>query len=79
LQPLALFDKPDPLNGPFFEETLYITPSRLSPATQEAIIHCTEQAAQALGLSHGPVHAELRINAAGVWMLEIAGRPIGGL
>lgn len=79
LQVLALFDKPDPLEGPFFEETIYVTPSRLSEATQEAIATCTQQAAQALGLRHGPVHAELRINNAGPWIIEVAGRPIGGL
>ena len=79
LQVLALFDKPDPLNGPFFEETLYITPSRLQAETQDAITRCTEQAAQALGLVHGPLHAELRINQEGSWILEVAARAIGGL
>jgi len=79
LQVLALFDKPDPLDGPFFEETLYITPSRLQPETQEAIMRCTEQAAHALGLVHGPLHAELRINQEGPWILEVAARAIGGL
>jgi hypothetical protein len=79
LQPLALFDKPDPLDGPFFEETLYITPSRLKPEVQEAVVHCTAQAAQALGLVHGPVHAELRLNKDGPWVLEVAARAIGGL
>jgi hypothetical protein len=79
LQVLALFDKPDPLDGPFFEETLYITPSRLQSETQEAIIRCTEQATQALGLVHGPLHAELRINQEGPWLLEVAARAIGGL
>jgi len=79
LEVLALFDKPDPLDGPFFEETLYITPSRLKPAVQEAIVHCTEQAARALGLVHGPLHAELRINQEGPWILEVAARAIGGL
>jgi len=79
LQVLALFDKPDPLDGPFFEETLYITPSRLQPETQDAIIRCTEQAAHALGLVHGPLHAELRINQEGPWILEVAARAIGGL
>lgn len=79
LQVLALFDKPDPLDGPFFEETLYITPSRLQLAVQEAITRCTEQAAHALGLVHGPLHAELRINHQGPWILEVAARAIGGL
>lgn len=76
---LALFDKPDPLDGPFFEETIYVTPSRLSVATQRAIAHTVTQAAQTLGLQMGPVHAELRVNDQGPWMLEVAGRSIGGL
>ena len=79
LHVLSLFDKPDPLDGPFFEETLYITPSRLSAATQDAIVRCTEQAARALGFWHGPLHAELRINQDGPWILEVAARAIGGL
>jgi biotin carboxylase len=76
---LALFDKPDPLDGPFFEETLYVTPSRLPIPVQEAIAACTARAAQALGLREGPIHAELRVNDAGPWVLEIAARTIGGL
>lgn len=79
LRILAIFDKPDPLEGPYFEETIYVTPSRLSASEQRAIEKCTESAAIALGLSHGPVHAEFRINEDGVWPLEIAPRPIGGL
>ena len=79
LHMLALFDKPDPLDGPFFEETIYVTPSRLSEETQQAIAECTAQAALALGLRHGPVHAELRINEQGPWLVEVAGRSIGGL
>jgi biotin carboxylase len=79
LRVLALFDKPDPLDGPFFEETIYVTPSRLSPETQAAIAHCTADSAQALGLKEGPVHAELRLNDRGVWLIEMAGRSIGGL
>ncbi|HUQ91810.1 MAG TPA: ATP-grasp domain-containing protein [Bryobacteraceae bacterium] len=78
LQVLAIFDKPDPLDGPYFEETIYVTPSRESPAIQAAIIQTVEQAIRALGFSHGPVHAEVRHNAAGAWILEVAGRPIGG-
>lgn len=79
LHVLALFDKPDPLDGPFFEETIYVTPSRLPAATQTAIAECTAAAARALGLRHGPLHAELRINAHGPWLIEVAGRSIGGL
>jgi len=79
LRVLAIFDKPDPLNGPFFEETIYITPSREGSLTQRAIIETTEAAIRALGLSHGPIHAEMRVNSRGVWMLEVAARPIGGL
>ena len=76
---LAIFDKPDPLEGPFFEETIYLTPSRFSPVQQDAVRKSAEQAARAIGLSHGPVHAEFRINDRGIWPLEIAPRPIGGL
>jgi biotin carboxylase len=76
---LALFDKPDPLDGPFFEETIYVTPSRLPAATQQAIADTVAQAARSLGLQIGPIHAELRVNEQGPWMLEVAGRSIGGL
>ncbi len=79
LQVLALFDKPDPLEGPFFEETIYVTPSRLARELQEAIARRTAEAAAALGLRTGPVHAELRFNERGVWLIEMAGRSIGGL
>jgi len=79
LQVLALFDKPDPLDGPFFEETIYITPSRLPPQTQSAIAAATVEAARALGLCDGPIHAELRVNDEGAWVVEVAGRSIGGL
>ena len=79
LRMLALFDKPDPLDGPFFEETIYVTPSRLAPQTQEAVVHCAQQAACALGLTEGPVHAELRLAAAGPSVIEVNPRSIGGL
>ena len=78
-QVLALFDKPDPLEGPFFEETIYVTPSRQPAAVQRALIETTGQAVRALGLWHGPVHAELRYNEQGAWILEVHARPIGGL
>jgi biotin carboxylase len=79
LRTLAFFDKPDPLEGPFFEETLYITPSRLSKEIQDELHNATTEAAAALGLQHGPVHAELRYNEQGAHLIEIAARTIGGL
>jgi biotin carboxylase len=78
-QPLAIFDKPDPLEGPFFEETIYVTPSRQAARVQSELLETAARAVQALGLRHGPVHAELRHNAEGAWMLEMHARPIGGL
>jgi hypothetical protein len=79
LRVLAIFDKPDPLEGPFFEETIYVTPSALLAQTQQAIADAVQQGCAALGLRHGPVHAECRVHADGVFLLEIAARPIGGL
>jgi predicted ATP-grasp superfamily ATP-dependent carboligase len=79
LHVLALFDKPDPLDGPFFEETIYLTPSAAGPREQAAIIEAVTRAAEAIGLAHGPVHAECRLNEEGVFVLEVAARPIGGL
>ncbi len=79
VQILAIFDKPDPLVGPFFEETIYVTPSRLSANIQQRIREETSAAAAALGLRNGPIHAELRIHDERAWLLEIAGRSIGGL
>jgi hypothetical protein len=66
LQVLAIFDKPDPLEGPYFEETIYVTPSRLRPAQQRAIQRCAEECARAVGLTQGPVHAEFRISSQAV-------------
>jgi len=79
LRVLSLFDKPDPMDGPFFEETIYVTPSRETAETQRSILEATGRAVRALGLTEGAVHAEMRVNARGVWMLEVAARPIGGL
>jgi biotin carboxylase len=79
LVPLAIFDKPDDLTGPFFEETLYVTPSRLPAEDQAAIVEVTARAAKALGLTHGPIHAELRIAGGRPAVVEVAARSIGGL
>lgn len=79
LQQLALFDKPDALQGPYFEETYYITPSRHSGSLQQAVHATVAAACRAYGLRQGPVHAELRIDAAGdIWVMEVAARTIGG-
>jgi biotin carboxylase len=79
LHVLALFDKPDPLDGPYFEETIYVTPSRLPADVQAAIGAEARWAARALGLTEGPIHAELRVNDEGPWVVEVAARTIGGL
>jgi len=79
LDALALFDKPDPMNGPFFEETIYVTPSRLPEDLRELCAETAAAGARALGLAHGPIHAEMRVNEQGVWIIEIAARSIGGL
>jgi biotin carboxylase len=79
LHTLALFDKPDPLDGPFFEETIYVTPSRLPEAVQRRIVAVAAEACAALGLTEGPVHAEVRVNDDGPWVIEVAARSIGGL
>ncbi len=76
---LAIFDKPDPLAGPFFEESIYVTPSRVNVGIQRQIMEIVARAAKAIGLHHGPVHAECRVNSRGVYVLEVAARPIGGL
>jgi biotin carboxylase len=77
--PVAIFDKPDPLQGPYFEETIYVTPSRHPANVQRALLETSAQAVRALGLRHGPVHIELRYNTEGAWILETHARPIGGL
>ncbi len=79
LRTIALFDKPDPLDGPFFEETIYVTPSRANAGILTQIETAVTRAAQSLGLQHGPVHAEVRFNSKGPYVLEVAARPIGGL
>jgi biotin carboxylase len=88
LKIFALFDKPDPLTGPFFEETLYVAPSKLKPQAQTAVVETLERVVEALGLYHGPVHAEFRIELGSetgraqpehIWIMEIAARSIGGL
>lgn len=79
LRVLAIFDKPDPLDGPFFEETIYVTPTALTDYEAREVAGTIAHAAAGLGLRHGPIHAECRVNEAGVFVLEIAARPIGGL
>ena len=78
LEVLAIFDKPDPLDGPFFEESIYVTPSRLGRIAEARVIECVRRAVSALGLVAGPVHAEVRWHAGEAWLLEAAARTIGG-
>ncbi len=79
LEVLAVFDKPDPLEGPYFEETIYVTPSRLPAEAQRRVEETAAAAAAALGLREGPVHAELRVDGDRIRVLELAARSIGGL
>jgi biotin carboxylase len=80
LQVFAIFDKPDPLEGPFFEETVYVTPSARPEPDQRTMAEHVERACRALGLRQGPIHAECRVTRDGkIYVLEVAGRPIGGL
>ena len=79
LQMFAIFDKPDPLDGPFFEETIYVTPDRLSAEERREVVRQVDAAVRAIGLTYGPVHAECRLGPRGVVVLEVAARPIGGL
>ncbi len=79
LHTLAIFDKPDPLDGPYFEETLYVTPSRLSEHAQRVVEEVTRAAVAGLGLTEGPVHAEVRLDGDAPSVIEIAARSIGGL
>jgi hypothetical protein len=79
LVPLSVLDKPDPLVGPYFEETMFVTPTRHPEAVRDDLVAVVQQAATALGLVEGPVHAEARVGPKGVTLLEVAARPIGGL
>src|SRR5262249_14962014 len=79
LQALALFDNPDPLNGPNFGETIHITPSRFTEKTPKETVKVTKRAAQSIGLLEGPIRAELRLNDQGIWLVDSAARSVGGL
>jgi biotin carboxylase len=76
LEVLATFDKPDPMDGPYFEETIYVTPSR---QRLDGLHRLVQDACRAVGLTEGPVHAEARLTPEGPVLLEVAARSIGGL
>jgi len=78
LRTIVIFGKPDPLEGPFFEETIYITPPGLAPGIEQKVVDTVRGACAAYGLEHGPVHAECRINGDGIWLIELTPRTIGG-
>ena len=77
-EPIALFDKPEPLTGPYFEETYYLTPSRLAIEQRRQLIDEVARCCRAYGLEQGPIHAELRLASSGPVLLELASRTIGG-
>jgi len=79
LHVLAIFDKPDPMEGPYFEETYYISPARVSLSERQIIVESVQNACSAFGLVTGAVHAECRLNNQGAWLIELAARTIGGL
>ncbi|MEX0667858.1 MAG: ATP-grasp domain-containing protein, partial [Acidimicrobiia bacterium] len=79
LEILAIFDKPDHPDGPYFEETIYVTPTQLDQVTQDEIARVTQAAITAIGLREGPIHAELRVNGLKPFVIEVAGRSIGGI
>ncbi|MDH3694259.1 MAG: ATP-grasp domain-containing protein, partial [Gammaproteobacteria bacterium] len=79
LRCLALFDKPGMSDGPYFEESMFITPSRLDQSVQDECVNTVQRATNTIGLCEGPVHAELRVNEDGPWLIELAARSIGGL
>jgi len=74
----TVFEKPRPLTGPFFEETIYLTPARLPAALRSDVEALATKAAVALGLRHGPAHCEIRLSDDGLYVLEVAGRLLGG-
>ncbi|MGB5328648.1 MAG: ATP-grasp domain-containing protein, partial [Gammaproteobacteria bacterium] len=75
---LTIFDKPEPLTGPYFEETYYLTPTRLNARQQDDLVREVANCCAAYGLEHGPVHAEARLSVSGPILLELAARTIGG-
>jgi len=79
LEVMAIFDKPDPLDGPYFEETYYISPARITDRERQLIVDTVQNSCKAYGLITGPVHAECRLNEDGAWLIELAARTIGGL
>ncbi|GMT40342.1 MAG: phosphoribosylglycinamide synthetase [bacterium] len=79
LDVLAVFDKPDPMEGPYFEETYYISPARVTLNEKQILVETAQNACRAFGLVTGPVHAECRLNKQGAWLIELAARTIGGL
>lgn len=78
LSVLAFFDKPDAMDGPYFEETIFVTPSRHSAEVQARAVEMAKRSLRALGLRTGPVHVEMRIDAGQPRLLEVAPRTIGG-
>ncbi|MGH8872596.1 MAG: ATP-grasp domain-containing protein [Acidimicrobiia bacterium] len=79
LTPLALFDKPDAVDGPYFPETILVTPTRLDERAQTECRRVASAALAAIGITHGPVHIEMMVEGDTVRVIEVAARSIGGL
>lgn len=75
---LAVFEKPDPLEGPYFEEGIYVTPIRRDEKIRSLLVEAAIRGSRALGIETGPCHCELRLSGELPYILEIAARPIGG-
>jgi biotin carboxylase len=78
LRVFAVYDKPEPLDGPFFEETVYTVPSELDEGRLSQVSATVQDATRALGLTNGSVHAELRLGGARPYVIDLASRSIGG-
>lgn len=76
---LAVFDKPDTRSGPYFPETIFVTPSRHPEGILEKAERVADEAVRALGLTHGPAHIELKVDDTRATVIEVAARSIGGL
>ncbi len=79
LKKIVIFDKPVEYKHPYFEESIYITPSELSSEAEKRVVSIVDKACKKIGLEDGPVHVEFKINENQIFIIEINPRMIGGL